>query len=313
MVTIWVTRWQPIRDEPDVPVEERLADAPRSGVPDTFPPEQVCQIMALACEPPSVYGRPITHWTPRELRDEVLKQGIVDQMSERHIGRMLATRELRPHTSHYWLNGKPDEEKDEKIQVINQLSVEAPRQVEQGVFTMSVDEMTDMGRKPCWLASMWQPERSLGECRDSRTEQDVVEFTDAIRTTYPDQKQYTVIVDNLNTHKSASLVRYVAELSGVEDDLGVKGQRGILQSMATREAFLRDGRHTMVFDSTPKHASWMNQVEIWFSISVRKVIKRGNFLSKTDLKQKIEAFIEYFNETMAKPFKWTYQGKALMA
>ena len=106
-------------------------------------------------------------------------------------------------------------------------------------------------------------------------------------------------------------MRHVAEVSDLDIDLGIKGKSGFLQSVETRESFLVDPSHSIVFHYTPIHASWMNQVEIWFSILVRKLLRRASFASINDLKAKVLAFVEYFNQTMAKPFKWTYRGRAL--
>jgi hypothetical protein len=148
----------------------------------------------------------------------------------------------------------------------------------------------------------------------TRTEQDYLQHIQRTVEAEPTIKKWHFIVDNLNIHLSESLVRYVAAQSDIpEADLGHKGKSGVLQSMASRAEFLANPDHHLVFHYTPKHASWMNQIEIWFSILVRKLLKRGNFTSLDDLKAKVLAFIDYYNRTMAKPFKWTYKGKALAA
>lgn len=109
-------------------------------------------------------------------------------------------------------------------------------------------------------------------------------------------------------------MRLVAHQCGIAaETLGKKGKSGVLKSMKSRKAFLTDVSHRIRFVYTPKHASWLNQVEIWFSILVRRVIRRGSFTSKEDLRTKILNFIDYFNRVLAKPFKWTFTGQVLKA
>ena len=122
---------------------------------------------------------------------------------------------------------------------------------------------------------------------------------------------WTFILDQLNTHQSETLVKLVAKLCELTDDLGEKGKSGILKSMTTRMAFLTDPTHRIRFVYTPKHSSWLNQIELWFSILMRRLLKRASFTSTDDLGKRILAFIDYFNRVLAKPFKWTYTGRTL--
>jgi DDE superfamily endonuclease len=147
----------------------------------------------------------------------------------------------------------------------------------------------------------------------SRTESDFLEHVQAVVATDPTASRWHFVVDNLNTHLSASLVKWVADESDLDIDLGEKGCSGSLENKQTRAAFLSDPTHRIVFHYTPKHCSWLNQIEIWLSILVRKLLRRGSFASIDELHAKVLAFVAYYNDTMAKPFKWTYQGKPLLA
>jgi transposase len=322
-------------------IEQVLRDEPRPGPPGKFTPEQVVGILAVACEPPEKSGRPITHWTAHELAHEVVKRGIVPSISVAQVGRYLREAALQPHKNRYWLNTT---EKDplvfqERVESVCDTYLEAPAlEKDHHTHTISTDEMTGLQalerNAPSQPMTYGQPERiefeytrhgtlnlignfqvTTGELiaptiGPTRTESDFVAHIAQTVATDP-KAGWIFVVDNLNIHGSESLVRFVAQACGIEEPLGKKNVRGILKSVASRQAFLSEKSHRIRFVYTPKHSSWLNQIESIFGVIMRKVIRRGSFTSVADLGSKLLNFIEYFNGVFAKPFNWTYTGRPL--
>ncbi len=239
----------------------------------------------------------------------------------------------------YWLNPKVEsaEELEEQTREICGIYEKAQELANHGIKLYSTDECTGMQAKerlnrdrPLKRGKVRRVEDEYirhgtmsltanfevasgqvesSTINETRTEADFSRHIEKTVENTSEVTQWWFIVDQLNPHKSESLVKLVAKKEGIkESELGEKGKSGILQSMKTRQEFLENGGHRRRFIYTPKHCSWLNQVEIWFSILSKKLIKWGNFKSKEDLQRQLENFIEYFNQTMAKPFKWTFKG-----
>jgi transposase len=324
-------------------IEAVLDDEPRPGSPGKFTAEQLALILAVACEPPEKSGRPITHWTGQELADEVVKRGIVEAISASQINRYLREVELQPHRSRYWLNTteKDPEVFQEQVETVCACYHDAPHLYHyHDTHTLSVDEMTGIQALERIAATLpmhfGQRERREFEYKrhgtitlignfhtvtgellaptlgPTRTEGDFVRHIDNTVKLDP-EASFVFVLDNLNIHQSAGLVELVARLNGVEEELGKKGTRGVLKSMKSRQEFLSELGHRIRFVYLPKHTSWLNQIEIVFGVIMRKVVRRGNFKSVEDLRGKLLAFINYFNDVFAKPFNWTYTGRPLKA
>jgi transposase len=271
-----------------------------------------------------------------DLATRILNDAHYRDMSRSTIQRILALADLKPHKVRSWMHSD-DPAFEELALGICRLYLKAPRLYRQGELILCTDEKTGIQalerkhpgkpaapgkvelREPeyirhgtrCLLATFVVPTGQVyGDVTARRTNRD---FRAHLRHTvawlkehYPQAKRFHWVMDNLNTHWSLEVCRLFAELNGIKFE-PKKLKRG-----PQRRAFLTDPGHTHVIHFTPKHGSWLNQVELWFSALARRVVRRGSFLSKADLARKILAYIAYYNAYQAHPFAWTYTGKPLV-
>jgi DDE superfamily endonuclease len=272
----------------------------------------------------------------------VIRRGIVESISPAQVYRYLREPALQPHKSRYWLNTTETDPArfEAEVKTVCETYLAAPQQERTTrTHTVCVDEMTGiqaleriapskaMIAGKCELIE-FEYERHGTLCLignfvvttgallsptigPTRTESDFASHIEQTVATDPGGS-WVFVVDNLNIHCSESLVKRVAEACDVGTTLGKKGVRGVLKSVASRQAFLSESSHRIRFVYLPKHSSWLNQIEVIFGVIMRKVIRRGSFTSVEDLRIKLLNFIAYFNRVFAKPFRWTYTGRPLM-
>jgi hypothetical protein len=300
--------------------------------PGAFPPSEQVDVISLATQKPAERYCPATRWSLDDLVAARRHQPAAPAMSRSTLWRILDGADLKPHRSVYWLNSH-DPDFDTKARHICDLYVNASRLYHEGRLVICVDEKTGMQilqrKYPTRVAQPGQPEKReheyirhgtrallasfvvptgqvLWNCGPTRTSADFVAHLCAVVAQLPPMTRYDWVLDNLNTHWSLEVCRLLAAWCGVPfvaTDLACGAQR---------RAFLRDPTHRHVFHFTPTHGSWLNQVELWFSVLARRFLKRGDFRSAEDFERQLCAYVEGYNTYEAHPYRWTYTGQPLV-
>ena len=294
-----------------------------------FPPHEQHKVVALATRPPPEEGVPVTHWSMRDLARATVRHGIVASISPSTVWRLLDQAAIKPHRWHYWLNS-PDPDFEVKMLDIVNLYLRAQELYKRSEIVLSVDEKTSIQalerrypHKPprpgrierieheyirhgtcCLTAGLEVATGEIyGYLTPNRPADVFADFVESLCGEYPDARKIHFVLDNLNTHWHELTCRAVAKLSGCP--------LPPIETGVQRKSFLASGKKRIVFHFTPTHASWLNQIEIWFGTLARKLIRRGNFTAVADLENKIIKFIQYYDENLAHPYRWTYTGKPL--
>ena len=289
-------------------------------------------MISTATSQPADYDCHATRWSLDDLARTILNQKHAEAMSRSTIWRILEEGDLKPHKMQYWLNSH-DPDFEEKAREICKLYVDGLRLYEQGRLVICCDEKTSMQilerKHPTKPMMCGIPERreheyirhgtraliasfavptgqvawNLGQ---TRTAEDFAAHLRHAREQFPDMERYDWVLDNLNTHWSLAVCKVVADWCNLRID-PKQLQRG-----ADRRAFLTDPSHKHVFHFTPKHGSWLNQVELWFGVLQRRFLQRGEFNSATQFEERLTAYLEDYNANYAHPYRWTYTGTPLV-
>ena len=300
---------------------------------DDFPPSERLDVISLASRTTEPRNCPATRWSLDDLAATLINQAAhASAMSRSTIWRTLDEADLKPHRSVYWLNSH-DPDFDAKAQRICKLYVEAPVMDQQGRLVICCDEKTGMqalGRPhPTQPAQPGKPARReqdyirygtraliaslvvptgeiIADLRPTRTSADFVAHLGHVAGRFPEVKGFDWVLDNLNTHWSLDVCRIMAQLCDVPF------VPAFLQTGQQRRTFLTDPTHKHVFHFTPTHGSWLNQVELWFSVFARRFLKRGDFSSMADFEARLLAFVDDYDRRHAHPYCWTYTGTPLV-